>query len=522
VFRKLNPKRSHVKEKNVTRETMEQLEPLGQGNNLPVTHNQPISQASNKSVTVEKIRPELNLEKWSIWQPSKSKSPPKERIAEREITLQGGNKLTATVEIGFTQRGELTTEDQRTYYALVKQWEESGRPDHYTFFSLRHLSRTLRKKWGTNVITALTESLIRLRTTPFIWKNSYNDAATKETIRILDTFNILSDLRIIRREQDGIVNKEVGYFKFNDFTLKNLRANHTKPVLLDTVLSFRSEVAQILYTHIDLILADKMQFERRSLELFSDLGLRGKAYRNPSNRKQILMPALKELEGAFLSTGMISLATLERTKDDKDYKVVFKKSRRLLTASSVEEIHESRGLVQPPKPVPGAEFGKEPISSEAKELVAYFYSLFQPEVQKIYFNSKAIDQAISLIASLGNERSRFVVKFSAKVAPQTNYNPQTFGGILQYTSRAMAEFDESEQTKAKQELIASCSFCSGSGHRRVANNTMRQCSHDPSVESKAGPILAFGEKTTGTASPDAQKWPRPSGTQRPEGKVGES
>ena len=465
---------------------MKQEEPLGLKTNPPSSPTTaPVLPPNDKTAAVEKIRPELNLEKWPIWQPSKSKNQPQARIAEREITLPGGNKLTATVEIGFTQRGELTTEDQRTYYALVRQWEETGRPDHYTFFSLRHLSRSLQKKWGTNVITALTESLIRLRTTPFIWKNSYHDAATKETIRILDTFNILSDLRIVRREQDGVVNKEVGYFKFNDFTLKNLMANHTKPVLLNTVLGFRSEIAQILYTHIDLILADKTHFERRTLELFSDLGLRGKAYRNPSNRKQMLTPALKELEGAFLTTGMISSATLERTKDNKDYKVVFKKSRRLLPVNaSVEEQQESKVVEQSVEAVPSAEFRNDSFNREAKELVAYFHSLFQPQVQKIYFNSKAIDQAISLIANLGRERARFVVEFSAKVAPQTNYSPQTFGGILQYTSRAMAQVDEVERIKAKQELGLACLFCSGRGYRPIGNNTMRQCTHDPAIESQ--------------------------------------
>jgi hypothetical protein len=502
---------------------MKQEEPLGQATNSPGSPNPaPVLSPTNKTATVEKIRPELNLEKWPIWQPSKSKNPPKARIAEREITLAGGNKLTATVEIGFTQRGELTTEDQRTYYALVKQWEETGRPDHYTFFSLRHLSRSLHKKWGTNVITALTESLIRLRTTPFIWKNSYHDAATKETIRILDTFNILSDLRIVRREQDGVVNKEVGYFKFNDFTLKNLMANHTKPVLLDTVLGFRSEIAQMLYTHIDLILADKTHFERRSLELFSDLGLRGKAYRNPSNRKQLLIPALKELEGAFLTTGMISSATLERTKDDKDYKVVFKKSRRLLPIRvSLEEKQGSRAMEQSLEAVPAPEFRNDSFNEEAKELVAYFYSLFQPEVQKIYFNSKAIDQAISLIASLGNERARFVVEFSAKVAPQTNYSPQTFGGILQYTSRAMAQVDEAEQIRVKQELIASCPFCSESGYRRIGNNTMRECTHDPKLEAALPDGNSIGTFQTMT-SPEAQNGPSMPDTLQNENRPAES
>ena len=63
---------------------------------------------------LERIRPDLNIEKWSIWQPAKSKNAPTVRIFEREVNLDGGSTLTAQVEIGFTQRGTFTTEDQKT------------------------------------------------------------------------------------------------------------------------------------------------------------------------------------------------------------------------------------------------------------------------------------------------------------------------------------------------------------------------------------------------------------------------
>jgi hypothetical protein len=77
---------------------MEQSDLLEQGSNLAASPaTAPISQPTNKTVTVEKIRPELNLEKWPIWQPSKSKTPPRGRVVEREITLPGGNKLNAAV-----------------------------------------------------------------------------------------------------------------------------------------------------------------------------------------------------------------------------------------------------------------------------------------------------------------------------------------------------------------------------------------------------------------------------------------
>src|SRR5258708_31709346 len=189
---------------------------------------------------LEKIRPELNIEKWSIWQPAKSKSQPRARVIEREVTSSSGDKVRARLKVGYTDQGALSSEDQKTYYALVKHWEDRGRPDQYTAFSLRRISRLLKKKWGTNVIDSMTESLMRLRGTLLVWENSYYDGATKETAELIETFNILADLKIVRRKIDGVVNREVGYFRFNDLTLRNLQTNHTKPVLFDVVLAFNS------------------------------------------------------------------------------------------------------------------------------------------------------------------------------------------------------------------------------------------------------------------------------------------
>lgn len=162
-----------------------------------------LADQTSVSPSLEKIRPELNLEKWSIWKPAKSQNAPKARILERKVTLPDGSKMTGKVKVGFTDEGELTTEDQKTYYALVKQWEDNGRSDQYTSFSTRKLAKLLKKKWGTNVIEAVTKSLIRLRATPFTWENSYYDNSTEETVELLETFNILSELKIVRRKKTG-------------------------------------------------------------------------------------------------------------------------------------------------------------------------------------------------------------------------------------------------------------------------------------------------------------------------------
>ena len=137
---------------------------------------------------------------------------------------------------------------------------------------------------------------------------------TGETLEEVDRFNILSDLKISRRKKDGHITYEAGYYSFNDFITKNLLARHTKPVLFDTILQFKSDIAQLLYSHIDLMLYGKTQFERRSAELFEELGLRGKAYKNVSDRKRKLESAMVELRGVRLTSGWISEAKIDWSK----------------------------------------------------------------------------------------------------------------------------------------------------------------------------------------------------------------
>jgi hypothetical protein len=60
------------------------------------------------------------------------------------------------------------------FYALVKQWEDSTKPETFVFFSDRLLGRILRKGWGTNVRDAIVKSLRKLRTIPLEWINSYH------------------------------------------------------------------------------------------------------------------------------------------------------------------------------------------------------------------------------------------------------------------------------------------------------------------------------------------------------------
>ena len=309
--------------------------PVQENQTAPTRNRTPRKLASvETSAKPTKIRTELNIEKWpAIWNPTHSKTRSKTnvqpRTLERETTALDGTKTTSKVTINpISHLGDLTTEDQRTLYALIKYWEDRGKPDHETAFSIRHVAKLLNKTWGTNVIDSVTGSLERLRGTLLIWTRSYRSKDQRvedhETVYV----NILSKLKIIRRKIDGHITTEAGYFQFDDNILKNLLQNYTKPFLFDVFMDIKGEIALKLYSYVDLIMADKSRFERCTQELFTDLGLTGVSYRNPSKRKQNLERALQELQGISLTTGVLKSATIERTKDGKDYKVVFQKVAR--------------------------------------------------------------------------------------------------------------------------------------------------------------------------------------------------
>lgn len=88
----------------------------------------------------------------------------------------------------------------------------------------------------------------------------------------------------------------------------------------------------------------------------------------------------------------------------------------------------------------------EALTTHAKDLSNYFHQRFHgtPDVAP---SAKALTQAISLVAQYGMDRARHIVDFSFTAAQETDYRPQTFGGILQYTARALADYEHAQRRK---------------------------------------------------------------------------
>jgi hypothetical protein len=63
-------------------------------NQTPTPASSSVERKSGKASKPEKIRAELNIEKWAaIWQPASSKSHPAARVLERETQLSDGQKI---------------------------------------------------------------------------------------------------------------------------------------------------------------------------------------------------------------------------------------------------------------------------------------------------------------------------------------------------------------------------------------------------------------------------------------------
>lgn len=401
----------------------------------------------------EKIRVELNIEKWpGIWQPAKGHTRRAARTLERQIGLQNGDRVSSKLIVGFTDLGTLNTEDQRTFYALIRQWENSGKPvGRPVYFSDRLLSRLLRKKgWGTNVIESITGSLRRLRLTPLRWIRSFHrsDDAGQEYEEEIP-FQMLDDLKIVTRKAHGHITNQQGYFQFNRHIETNLQANYTKPLLEEVFFGLESEIAQLIYTHIDLIMYGKTRYERRTKDLFGDLGLTGASYRHKSNRKQKLQRALKELQGIRLNHGVLKSATIVATADGQDYKVVFVKGAARDVAAADEAILPGPATVV----INHYAKAKDEAGREAEELVRHFHKTFhgitthEPQL-------KETNQALSLVSQHGLEKAKHIVDFAADDAAKTKFAPRNFGAVLNYVSAAIADLDGQKQVVLNRPAMA--------------------------------------------------------------------
>jgi len=103
----------------------------------------------------------------------------------------------------------------------------------------------------------------------------------------------------------------------------------------------------------------------------------------------------------------------------------------------------------PATPSPAAD---DALTTQAPALVQHFHQRFHgmPDVVP---SAQELTQARTLITQYGLDQARHLVDFSVTAAQDTDYRPQTFGGILQYTARALTDYEQAHERAAAEEHV---------------------------------------------------------------------
>ena len=278
---------------------------------------------------------ELNLERNSIFTFTASNRRSRE-IIFKEISPSGEineRQITIGKLVDGTETGVLTTNHFKVYLALIKFWEESGKPinDKVHFTILGILKEIGIMDTGPNyeTIKRILRQLIQI---PLTFRNSFfvsGDNLQQGYYETLEDFHILGNLYIYERKNIGRKQRVRGYgeFKFSDAILRNLINNHTHPLRLDVIREFKRhrDFAILLYTYLDRNLAFRDKYEIGLEKLFNHLDLSQEQVRYPSDRKAKLNHVLDEIVGKELSTGILFHAEIVKTADGQDYKLVCRK-----------------------------------------------------------------------------------------------------------------------------------------------------------------------------------------------------
>lgn len=89
-------------------------------------------------------------------------------------------------------------------------------------------------------------------------------------------------------------------------------------------------------------------------------------------------------------------------------------------------------------------------TAQAHALVQHFHQRFHG-TSDVAPSARALIQARALLARYGLDQTRHLVDFSVTAAQETDYRPQTFGGILQYTARALTDYAQAQERAIAEE-----------------------------------------------------------------------
>lgn len=224
--------------------------------------------------------------------------------------------------------GILTVSHYKVFLVMVKLWNKQGRPiNDGVGFSLYRIAKELGISNSGRNFKLIRRWLQELNAIPLVWSFSFfelNDQGKKKRIEQHDfSFHIVDNVFLRNEREDQ---NSIGGFVFSKPILKNLIGGYVKPVLLDQVLSIKTELALLIYQHIDGYMAYNDSFSIPLKSLCYAFGLSESGIRKEYDRKKLFFKPIEELKGVGLSCGMvITDATI--TRRGAEYWLTVKKGK---------------------------------------------------------------------------------------------------------------------------------------------------------------------------------------------------
>ena len=286
----------------------------------------------------EIIRPEQNLEKWSDFLFPHPKTPGLNEIRgkEWEVILPNEEVAIASIRIepSLAHQG-YTSKTYDVYLAFVRIWEMNNKPIEPFNTSMAEVCKILELAPNGKNLKLIEEEGNRLLKTNISWTLAYKvdkDLHTVKNQQILDTFDYSS---MSERFDKSNKFQKTCSVKFHRKILDNLLINNTIPVNFTTRKSITSPVNKVLYSKVDKILyASKRPYERKAMNLVSDLCLTGSRYKYLSQRKDLVQKIQKGLDGKILSTGGILQVKISLTVKKDDWKCIFTSTKTVKKLTS--------------------------------------------------------------------------------------------------------------------------------------------------------------------------------------------
>ena len=241
-----------------------------------------------------------------------------------------------------------TTTTFKVLMAMIQAWRMQGAsPSGVIYFSDRQLAEVAGWPYSGKIAERIRTHIDVLQGTTIDWIFSFKKG--DELQRKVQKMSLVSDVTYIER---SVALKREKFKSNHTVTLnqtlvQNMLNNAVRPINFEALRQISSDASTRLYMMLDLFLASKPKWERRSEALLkNDLGYEGRRYDNRGERKRTVLRLIRDLNGKELAHGKLALE-MKETADKKDWKLVARK---------VGRIEKKRPYIKPIMPKEDAEY----------------------------------------------------------------------------------------------------------------------------------------------------------------------